>query len=326
MEHFRTVVSIGPGHPDIRLHDKIITLGSCFAHSMGERMLLSKMNALANPFGVIYNPAAIHKAIRYALFNESVPQHTFLQNQDVFLNYDFHSDISAPSFDKLQHQIKDSLGAVHYFLRDTGWLILTYGTAWVYERKDTGEIVANCHKVPNHQFTKRLLTEAEITASFSALYAELLAFNPSLKVILTVSPVRHVKDTLELNSVSKAILRSACHNLTQRHSEVSYFPAFEIMMDDLRDYRFYKADMIHPTEVAEDYIWKAFGERYFTADLQKFLIRWRDIRAALAHKPFHPATAAHQQFLKDLLKKLEELKSTVPVETEINFVQSQLLP
>jgi hypothetical protein len=324
MDHFRTIVSMTSKTLQMGLYDKILTLGSCFAHSMGERMAASKMMVMANPFGVLYNPHAIHKALRYALFNEMPPSQTFLQHQDVFLNYDFHSEISALNPEKLQQTLKQLIGSVHYYLRDTSWLILTYGTAWQYIRKDTGESVANCHKMPGHDFEKVLLNEQQIVDSFEALRRELMTFNPQLKIILTVSPVRHIKDTLELNSVSKAVLRTACHTLSTTHPNVDYFPAYEMMLDDLRDYRYYKADLIHPTEVAEDYIWQHFAHRYFSEALKKFVDQWSDIRAALEHRPFHVTSEAHQRFLRDTLKKLEDLQATVPLEKEIAFVKSQL--
>jgi GSCFA family len=174
-------------------------------------------------------------------------------------------------------------------------------------------------------FNKQLLSEGEILESFNSLYAEAKKFNPSLKFILTLSPVRHVKDTLELNSVSKAILRSACHSIVTTHSDIDYFPAFEIMTDDLRDYRFYKSDMLHPTEEAEDYIWEKFMNTFFDRLTIELVNEWANLRAALEHKPFHPQSRTHQKFLKLTLAKLVELKSKINVDQEIAAVQSQII-
>jgi hypothetical protein len=157
------------------------------------------------------------------------------------------------------------------------------------------------------------------------VFNQLKNFNPKIKIILTVSPVRHLKDTLELNSVSKSILRVACHHLSTQYDDVEYFPAFEMMVDDLRDYRFYKADMLHPTAEAEDYIWEKFMERYFSHELKEFVGKWNVILAALRHRPFHPQTALHQQFLKDILEKLEEVEPWVNVEDEKSQVRQQLI-
>ena len=256
MHKFRTVVSNSLSKHKLSLEDKILTMGSCFAHAIGVRLLTNKFQALANPLGVIYNPHSIHKALRNTIFNEPPPDHTFLQHHDVHLNYDFHSEFSSLKKDNLISHLTETIGSVHHFSNSTCWLMITYGTAWVYERTDTGEIVANCHKMPGKLFSKSLLTQQKITESFEEFYKDLKAFNPAIRIILTVSPVRHLKDTLELNSVSKSMLRITCHALSEMYDDVEYFPAYEIMMDDLRDYRFYKPDMIHPSEEAENYIWE----------------------------------------------------------------------
>ncbi|NJM26664.1 MAG: GSCFA domain-containing protein [Bacteroidia bacterium] len=161
--------------------------------------------------------------------------------------------------------------------------------------------------------------------SFETFYQSLMQFNPASHIILTVSPVRHLKDTLVLNSVSKSVLRLACHTLSTRHNNVHYFPSYEIMIDDLRDYRFYKSDMIHPTEQAESMIWDQFAPCYFDAPTRRFLAEWTSLRASLSHRPFHPSSAGHQQFLKKLLQRLEELNSHVDVNSEIADVKSRLI-
>ncbi len=324
MDHFRTVVSIPPSPKKMGISDRIITIGSCFADAMGQRFHNNRFSTSANPFGVLYNPDSIHKALRYTLFNEMPPPHTFLERQGIFLNYNFHSEVSEPSEHKLSAQLKEIIGSSHYFLAHSQWLIITFGTAWVYKRNDTGEIVANCHKMPDKLFTKSLLEQGGIVESFESLYQELLRFNTNLKIILTVSPVRHIKDTLELNSVSKSILRAACHSIAGEFPNVDYFPAYEIMMDDLRDYRFYKADMIHPSTVAEEYIWDKFGEKYFSPELTSFLAQWKEILRAINHKPFHPASRAHLDFLNETLKKVENLSSLINVDNEVAIIKSQL--
>ncbi|HZI24957.1 MAG TPA: GSCFA domain-containing protein, partial [Chryseolinea sp.] len=224
----------------------------------------------------------------------------------------------------LQDELKAIISNTHSFLQETNWLLITYGTAWVYERNETNMIVANCHKMPQSMFTKTLMTEKKVLDLFDSMYRQLKSINPDINILLTVSPVRHIKDTLELNSVSKSLLRVACHTLVHAYRDVYYFPAYEIMMDDLRDYRFYKDDMIHPTQVAEQYIWQKFAAQYFDEELTAFLGKWKEIQLALAHKPFHPASSAHQQFVKEMLKKLEELKSVVDVDEEVAFLRKQL--
>ncbi|HEY3403488.1 MAG TPA: GSCFA domain-containing protein [Ohtaekwangia sp.] len=325
MKAFRTVVSPTASNHPINLQTKVLTIGSCFADAIGSRLIHFKSPSIANPFGVLYSPNAIHKALRYALFNEAAPQHTYLQHQDVHLNYDFHSEFSSLQKEALEKKIRKATQEVHDSLKTAEWLFITYGTAWVYERTDTGEIVANCHKQPTSAFRKSLLTQKKIIESFEALYTNLKTINPAIRVILTVSPVRHIKDTLELNSVSKSVLRLASHTLQENYTDVEYFPAYEIMMDDLRDYRFYKEDMIHPSAEAEEYIWNYFINQYGSDHFRKFITQWTSIQSAMAHKPFHPQAPAHQQFLKETLRRLEELKSTVPVDDEIASIRKQII-
>lgn len=325
MNPFRTVLKPGVSKHTLSLHDGIVTVGSCFAEAIGARLTAHKVSTLANPFGVIYNPHSVHKALLYAVYNEAVPETTFVERDGIHFSYDFHSSFSAASHADLRKRIADCVGAAHHFLKNAHAVILTYGTAWIYTRNDTGEIVANCHKMPSRHFTKSLLGVDEIVASFGDFYSRLRAFNPSCVVILTVSPVRHLRETMEGNSVSKAVLRAACDAIVRSHSEVEYYPAFEIMMDDLRDYRFYKRDMIHPTEEAEDYIWDHFVATYFDTETRAFFDEWKAVRAALSHRPFHPESALHQSFLRDTLARLERLRDTVNVEEEIRLVRSQLV-
>jgi hypothetical protein len=324
MDPFRTPLNAGVSKHTFGLSDRIITIGSCFSDSIGSRLQESKINTLVNPFGTVYNPHSIHKLIRYAIFNQPVPEHTYLSHGDVHLNFDFHSALSALSHQQLRSILTNSIGSTHHFIKDASWIVITYGTAWAYERTDTMEIVTNCHKQPSGFFTRQLLTQKKILESFTLMYDDLKKINPNIHIILTVSPVRHLKETLELNSVSKSILRVACHTLQELYDDVSYFPSYEILLDDLRDYRFYKSDMIHPTNEAENYVWKNFVEHYGNADLRQFLDVWQPLQLALRHKAFHPTSQAHQQFLRETLKKLLALQPRVDVSTEIEKLKESL--
>lgn len=325
MNEFRTVIESSAQKSFVGLHQSVFTIGSCFADGIGKHLYQSKINTLVNPFGTVYNPISIHKLLDYAVHRKPVSSQSFIQHNDIFLNYDFHSEFSAIVQNDLSERLEQVIQSSHQFIKNADVLIVTYGTSWVYERKDSGEIVANCHKIPAQNFTKFLLTPEKIITSFETVYHDLKKLNPSLKIILTVSPVRHTRDTLALNCVSKSILRFACHVLSSSLSDVDYFPAYEIMMDDLRDYRFFKADMIHPSDVAEEYIWQKFIDTYADDAFRKFLPEWNVVKAALSHRPFHPSSTAHQRFLKDILKKLEAIKSTVNVDVEINLIKDQII-
>jgi hypothetical protein len=314
MNPFRTVLKPGVSKHTLSLGDRIVTVGSCFAEAMGARLVANKVSALANPFGVVYNPHSLHRAVLYAIYNEPVSEVTFLERDGIHFSYDFHSSFSATSRAELRSRITNCLGTTHHFLKDARAIILTYGTAWIYTRNETGEIVANCHKIPAQYFTKSILTVEEVVASFGDFHKRLRKFNPSCVVILTVSPVRHLRDTIEGNSLSKAILRAACGAITQSFEGVEYYPAF------------YKRDMIHPSEEAEDYIWEHFVATYFDTETRAFFEEWKNIRAALSHRPFHPGSASHQAFLRETLAKLERLQPTVNVEEELKLLRRQIEP
>lgn len=322
---FRTTLTPHPSRKRIAHKDRILTIGSCFSDAIGTTLSTYKFSCSSNPFGAIYNPTSIHKILLYAIHNQLPPDHTFLTSQGVYLNYDFHSTFGSLSSSELRKALTESIGSIHYFLKETNWLLITYGTSWVYTRKDTGDIVANCHKMPSTGFEKELYTQKKFIESFEALLQQLRAFNPHINIILTVSPVRHIKDTLEMNSVSKAILRLGCHTLSELHENVHYFPSYELMMDDLRDYRFYKPDMIHPSTEAEEYIWQKFTETYFDEPTRSFIADWRDLLQALQHKAFHPTSSAHQQFVQETLKKLERFSGLVNVDAEREQLKKQLL-
>jgi len=322
---FRTEIGLEPSPVKINLKDKIFTTGSCFSHAIGKKLLETKFNTLVNPFGVSYNPHSIHKVLRYVLHNQIVADHTYLAHQELIANYDFHSTFSQIKKSDIEKKIKEVIVTSHYFLKEVGWTFITYGSAWVYERNDTGEIVSNCHKMPASNFKKSLLSQKKVLESFEEFYRDLKTFNPGCKIILTVSPVRHIKDTLPLNSVSKSVLRLACQTITEIHPDVLYFPSYEIMLDDLRDYRFYKPDMIHPSEEAEEYIWNKFSECYFDNQTKEFIKQWKPVYTALQHNAFHSGTTAHQRFLKTTLLQLEELRKIVNVDQEVASVKAQLI-
>ncbi len=319
---FRTEINCSP-HASIELHHKIVTLGSCFADQFGQWLKANKFQVSVNPFGTTYNPISIHQLVLQSLegaLNESL----FVEREGLWYHYQYHSQWSATTREELTQTIQQQQNAIKELLKTTDVLILTYGTAWVYHLQQNDQLVSNCHKIPASQFTKQLLTEREIKESFDELYKKLKSINPSIRIILTVSPVRHIKDSLELNSVSKSILRLVCHQFGQLYASVEYFPAFEIMMDDLRDYRFYERDMIHPSAEAKDYINQKFSESYFSEDTRSFIKTWTGIQKALAHRPFQLNSPTHQKFLKDTLQKLESVRNLVSVNEEIQLIQSQL--
>ncbi|MBO9701363.1 MAG: GSCFA domain-containing protein [Sporocytophaga sp.] len=303
----------------------ILTAGSCFAEVIGNKLKDAKFQSLVNPFGTIFNPLSLFSLLQNSIDNQYLSQDYFIQQDDIWYNYDFHSDLSALTKNELWDKIRVQINETNGFLKKVDLLIITLGTSYIYKLLPDNKAVANCHKKPSSYFSKNLLTSEEIVSAFSEVYPQLKKFNPDLKILLTVSPVRHIKDTITLNFVSKSILRVAVHQLTEKFKDVFYFPAYEIMMDDLRDYRFYKDDLIHPTSMAENYIWEKFSECYFSEETNNILVEWNQVQKALNHKAFNPYSAAHQKFLRDTINKLNKFKNLFSVDSEIKALEKQLL-
>ncbi|WP_245897407.1 GSCFA domain-containing protein [Hymenobacter nivis] len=304
---------------------RVLTLGSCFADSIGARLAAHKVNVVVNPFGTVFQPLAMGRLLRAALGEDVDWQQHLVEARGRWQSYDLHGSQGAPTPVELLHDIQQTVRRTGEFLRGADAVLLTLGTAWAYRLRETGELVSNCHKMPAELFEKELLTPDEIINALAETHAYLRRINPKLRVILTVSPVRHLRDTLPLNAVSKSVLRVACHYLSELLPEVSYFPAYELLADDLRDYRFYAADMLHPSEVAEDYIWEKFARTYFDADFGRFRKEWAGLSQALGHRPLNAAAPEHRQFLVATRERLERLsRQRVNVAAELREVDERL--
>ena len=323
--NFRTELVIPASSRQIQLKSKIFSVGSCFAEVIGHKLQFNKFQVMINPFGVIFNPVSIARLIENTLTGKAINQTLMVEREGIWYHYDYHSSISAQTPEQLTNRLSEQSALTSEFLRKTDWILITLGTAFVYQLKEQQQIVANCHKIPASSFSKELLSVAQVSESLEGIYQQLSAINPDIKLILTVSPVRHIKEGIPENQVSKSILRVACHDLTQKFKQIQYFPSYELMMDDLRDYRFYKKDMIHPTEVAEEYIWDKFTKTFIDEPARIFMEKWYSISQALSHKAFHPETDAHQKFLRQTLTKLKLLREEVNVEEEIKRVESQII-
>ncbi|MEL7146754.1 MAG: GSCFA domain-containing protein [Bacteroidota bacterium] len=324
---FRTEIQLPPPPVAISLSSEIISIGSCFADAMGRRLAQLKLPVTKNPFGVIYNPISILSLINTCLQN---PEHGFeaagyLEREGYWYHDQMHTSIHADSKIALQKMLSSLTKDISQALKTAHWLIITPGTAHVYLYKENDRLVANCHKLPGKSFKRHMLTISEITSMFATTYQLLKKLNPGLKILLTVSPVRHIKDTLQVNAVSKSTLLLAANQLQQTFEDVHYFPSYEIMLDDLRDYRFYQRDMIHPSDEAEDYIWSRFSDTYFTDELKAFEKQWTKISKSLSHRPFMQHSEKHQAFLRKILTQLENLAHKIDVEDEIQLVKQQMI-
>ncbi|AKD56487.1 GSCFA domain-containing protein [Spirosoma radiotolerans] len=307
------------------LNSRIVTIGSCFADVMGRRLTDYKLPVLINPFGTIFNPVSIAKLVTMALRGVSPDEDSYVERNGAWFHYDFHSSLWAKSQAELRDKLTACLTHTADAIRKADFLFITLGSAVVYRHIKTGKVVANCHKMPGSLFEKYLYQIDHLRDELAHLLKTVHKANPKLNVLLTVSPVRHTRDTLPLNSVSKSTLRVLTHELTTWNDWVSYFPAYEFMMDDLRDYRFYEADMIHPNAQAHDYLFAKFTECAFDVELRNFMAEWSQITKSLAHRPLYGTDSpAHFQFLTKLMVQLEAIAKHADVSAELAEVRSRL--
>ena len=322
---FRTELTIVPATGQLPRTARVLTMGSCFADSIGSRLAANKVETLVNPFGTVFQPLALGRLLRAAAGEDVDWQQHLVEARGRWQSYDLHGSVGADSPVELLQIIQELVWRTGEFLRQADLVLLTLGTAWAYRLRETGELVSNCHKQSADLFVQELLTPDEIINNLAETHAYLRRINPELRFVLTVSPVRHLKDTLPLNAVSKSVLRLATHIVSDLLPGVAYFPASELLLDDLRDYRFYASDMLHPSEVAEDYIWEKFARTYFDADFGRFRKEWAAVRQSLGHRPLHAGAPEHRQFLESTREKLEQLSlRKVEVATELNEVRTQL--
>lgn len=303
---------------------KILSMGSCFAQTIGQKLHDHKFDCLINPFGSIFNPRSLAKLVEGANYKDQFDESEIVERDGLFFHYSTHSDLVADTKEELLQKLHTQRGRCKDYLVNGTHLILTLGTAWVYELPDTKSIVANCHKQPSAKFTKRLLSLAEMEMSLGFLFDNLTQTYPALKIILTVSPVRHLKDGISENQLSKSLLRVLCSTMEKKYDSVAYFPAYEIMIDELRDYRWYKSDLIHPTTAAENYIWEKWKQSFLNADTQVKVNQIHKVQLELAHRPLNSKSTAHRAFLTNLLQKLERLNQEFDFSNEIDRVQDEL--
>ena len=310
---FRTTVKTGENRAWLHHSDSVVLLGSCFSDNIGTKMRGAFINASINPMGTLYNPMSIAGAVNRLINNSPVAGMQLFMQGGVWNSYDFHSRHSMPDKQAAIDHMNRCIEQGHDALRQCQLLTITLGTALVYRLRSTGEVVANCHKVPQHEFERKMATVSEMTRELDSMLTRLHEFNPDLHVIFTVSPIRHIADGLDTNSLSKAALRVAIHEVMARHSDYcDYFPAFEIMLDDLRDYRFYTSDMVHPSDVAIEYIWQAFQATYLDDRSAIAVARCERIHKRLQHRPMSTARETVDRFNADTAAVVRNLIKEYP--------------
>jgi len=286
-------------------------LGSCFSENIGSKLNHFKFQATQNPLGILFHPKAIENLITNALNKKIYLSKDLIFQNEVWHSFDAHSSVSSANEKVILNTLNAAISDTNKKLKEASHIIITLGTSWVYRFIETKTIVANCHKIPQKKFTKELLNVTEITESLEAIIILLKSVNKEIHITFTVSPVRHLKDGFIENTQSKAHLIVAIHTILHEQN-VSYFPSYEIMMDELRDYRFYAEDMIHPNKTAVNYIWEKFVDTCFSEETKPTMKDVDLIQKGILHRPFHEKSKQHQQFLKKLEIKKEKIKSKFP--------------
>ena len=310
---FRTTVKTGENRGWLHHSDSVVLLGSCFSDNIGAKLHGALMNATVNPMGTLYNSMSIACGVQRLIACEPVAGKDLFMQGGVWNSFDFHSRHSLPDKQATIERMNQRIEQGHKALQQCQLLTVTLGTAIVYRLKSTGQVVANCHKVPQHEFERKMATVSEMTEVLDKMLTALHAFNPAMRVILTVSPIRHIADGLDVNSLSKAMLRVAIHEAMSHHREYcDYFPAYEIMMDDLRDYRFYSSDMVHPSDVAVEYIWQAFQATYLDDRSALAVARCERIHKRLQHRPMSANRETVERFMNDTASVVRNLIKEYP--------------
>ena len=314
---------IKPYPKKISRHHLILLMGSCFSGNFTRYFQRYKFGSLGNPFGKIFNPVSIANNLMDAMTMDCTMDS--FEKDGIYYCWQAHSYISSTSHQLLKQTYRETIIKTHDFLKTTDWLFITFGSAKVYYLKESGLLVANCHKHPGSNFTEQTLSVHQITKKYNELLNSLFDFNPKLKIVFTISPVRYAKDGLVGNNISKSILNQAVHELIDGERSY-YFPAYEIMIDELRDYRFYNVDRVHPSEEAIDYIWNKLKDAFFDSKTMDFTDNWDLLLQRINHNTMHKSTEMHQKFVNSTIALLKKYENEINIKPELDVLKSQLIP
>ena len=296
----------------IEYKSKLLLFGSCFSENIGNKLNYFKFQTLQNPFGILFHPNAIETFITNTINKKVYSEKDLIFNNERWHCFDAHSYLSSSNKTAILESLNSSITLTSKQLREASHIVITLGTSSVYRFIETDIIVANCHKIPQKKFLKELLTVDEVKNSLEAIIALLKSINKNINILFTVSPVRHLKDGFIENTQSKSHLITAIHNVVDKRNNTHYFPSYEIMMDELRDYRFYAEDMIHPNKTAINYIWEKFVNTWFSEESKSIMKEVEIIQKGISHKPFNENSEQHQKFLKNLNEKKQNIKAKFP--------------
>jgi hypothetical protein len=302
--NFTTQIPISKHENNISHKDKIMLLGSCFTENIGNKLSINGFETMINPFGILYNPFSICNSLDRIINLKFLLSEDLVQVNEFWYSYEHHGIFRNENSDNLLQTINLGISEANSFLKQTNWLIITLGTAWIFFLKENNKILGNCHKLNSQLIDRRLLTINEITENINLTINNIRKINPDIKIILTVSPIRHWKQGFRENLISKSTLHLATDQICKSINNCSYFPAYEIVMDELRDYRFYQADMLHPSEVTVDYIWEKFSNHLFSDNTIQLCKDYFKLHSMKQHRAFNPESQGYKQHLIKI-EKLE---------------------
>lgn len=309
---FRTTIKLNPSNYKISHYDKVFLLGSCFSENIHNKLIFNGFFSFSNFFGTIYNPISIANTLRLLIKDLTLEENDFILHDNKWSCFYTNTLFYNKDLCFLKKQLAEEINNKSYSFSKSSYLIITLGTSWVYKYLETGKIVSNCHKIPNNKFEKTLLKINNITETYIELINNLNKINPELKIIFTISPVRHLSDGFYENQISKSTLFLLVDNLIKKFDNIEYFPAYEVFIDDLRDYRFYAEDMIHPSKQGIEYVWNIFKERYFNTETNEICKKVEKINTAIIHKPYDTDSTEYKDFYNNLIYKKQELIALNP--------------
>ena len=314
---FKLTLEAKPSKYPIEYGDKLMLIGSCFTENIGAKFKSHLFEISENPYGILFNPVSVTNALTEIMDLRKYKSDDLFQHNELWHSWSHHSRFSAIKQEDALENINRTILDAHHFLKSANRLVITLGSAWLYHLTNEaplgkGQVVANNHKGPINWFFKSLMQPNELLESLHALVARLQTFNPNLQIVFTISPVRHLREGLIENNRSKAVLIHAVHELVSQSNQVDYFPAYEYVMDDLRDYRFYAEDLVHPNFAASGYVWDKLVETYMDHKTQAIMKQIAELQLAMNHKPFFTGSVEHQKFLQSCILKTETLMAAHP--------------
>lgn len=315
---FHFEFDIKPLEKQISHRHKTMLLGSCFTENIGDKLRKHKFSVLENPNGILFNPVSVAEALINVVENKQYTADDLFNYNEAWHSWQHHSRFSGLTVDDALHKINTATSEAHAFIKQADYLLVTLGSAWIYTLTENamnarvGTVAANNHKAPANWFERRLMDVGQVVTVLGTMLDRLGALNPNIQVIFTISPVRHLREGVIDNNRSKAVLISAVHHLIDQLAKLYYFPAYELVIDDLRDYRFYAEDLVHPNYHATQYVWEKFVHACMASDTKILMEEIASINLAFNHKAFNATSSQHQKFMASYLDKTSHLQQQYP--------------